>query len=273
MNATQNSQGSVDGFEPHPIEVDLLELSFKYDHMTPANSRAPVNALPASAKTMPDLRPERSEVTVQQSVPQSSLPNLVPAAISSVYSAAARLESRKRAASLPLITERPSQRRTFATPISFTNGPVGALPSSSSGATFPSAAAQQNADKTFLRIRTHAELERDDFHSGCQSGRPCRDYETKGPVPRNPHIVVYHNTLPKNHHATVDEAEYILSRATCHWARKFSVLWHNWCEQIGGIENETRSQVEWILSDSDSRKMLRTAAWYSCPKEVIMVDD
>lgn len=130
MNATQNSQQSVDGFEPHPIEVDLLELSFKYDHMTPANSRAPVDALPASAKTMPDLRPERCEVTVQQNVPNDSMPKLAPAAISDVYSAAARMESRKRAASLPLITERPSQRPTFATPINFANDQVGVLPGS-----------------------------------------------------------------------------------------------------------------------------------------------
>lgn len=79
------------------------------------------------------------------------------------------------------------------------------------------------------------------------------------------------DTLSKNFHPNIDEVEYILSRATCHWARKFTVLWHGWCEQIGGIEKESRSQAEWILSDLDLKKMLRTAAWDSCSK-VIMID-
>jgi hypothetical protein len=78
--------------------------------------------------------------------------------------------------------------------------------------------------------------------------------------------------LSKDRHASLEEAEYILSQANCFWARRFTVIWDEWCKDIGGIEYERRSKVEWLLSP-DFRDLLRRAAWDCCPKGVIMIDE
>jgi hypothetical protein len=106
-SATQNSQHSGEGFDPHPIEMDLLELSFKYDHLTPSNARAPMNVVRASVCNIPSSGPGRSKASSQQNVPRNSMPELAPEALGDSDSALARLASKKRAASLPPLTERP----------------------------------------------------------------------------------------------------------------------------------------------------------------------
>lgn len=123
--------------------------------------------------------------------------------------------------------------------------------------------ARRISAKTFLQIRTLAKIERDDVHTGCQEGQPCRDYLHAAPVPRDPDARVYRGMLRKGRPISLEEAEHIVSQANCFWARRFTVLWTRWCEEVGGIENEERSQVEWLLSFPES---LRKAAEECCPK-------
>jgi hypothetical protein len=81
-------------------------------------------------------------------------------------------------------------------------------------------------------------------------------------VPRDPQALVYRDTLIDGRQISLEEAEYIVSRANCFWARRLTVLWIRWCEERGGIDHEERSQVEWLLSFPDS---LRQAAEECCP--------
>jgi len=74
---------------------------------------------------------------------------------------------------------------------------------------------------------------------------------------------VHHNTLTADRGISLEEAEYIVSQATCFWARKFTVLWTTWCEEEGGIDNEDRSEIEWLMCYPD---LLRKAAREYCPK-------
>jgi hypothetical protein len=63
---TQDSRHSANGFEPQPIEMDLLELSFKYDHLTSLNSRTPTNALPNSTGKSCTLDSEKPKANSQR---------------------------------------------------------------------------------------------------------------------------------------------------------------------------------------------------------------
>jgi hypothetical protein len=58
-SATQDSRHSTAGFEPQPIELDLLELSFKYDHLTTVSSRTPTNVLPNADRKTSTLDSEK----------------------------------------------------------------------------------------------------------------------------------------------------------------------------------------------------------------------
>jgi hypothetical protein len=275
-SATQDSRHSADEFEPQPIELDLLELSFKYDHLMTVNSRTPTNALPHSARNMSTLDPEKSKTNSKH--PNTPMPGLALNATSGANSALARLASRKRAASLPPLTERPSRRPACITPVSLAGNTTNKLPSSSASAISTAIAPledpplSETTPKTFLAIRTTTALNRGMVHSGCRAGRPCRDYKFGRPIPHNSRISVCDDTLTKGRHETPEEVEYILSQANCYWARKFTVIWNTWCEYKGGIEHERRSQVEWLLSP-EFRDELRGAASDCCPKEVIMIDD
>lgn len=164
----------------------------------------------------------------------------------------------------PLHFRRPSQRPAFTT-IEHSTSPASALPSKSPAAVLTSATAGRSnvPDKTFLQLRTTEILEQGSTHPGCEVGHPCRNYAGRAPMPRDPRVLLYDNTLCKGRQASLDETEYILSRANCFWARRFSVIWTLWCEDKGGIENEERSQVEFLQSYP---KQLREAANDCCPK-------
>lgn len=158
--------------------------------------------------------------------------------------------TKKRPATMPpLYRRRPPQRQAFMRPddpASPTDVPPSAAPTAC-----PSLIVPRNTDpthfpsaKTFIQIRTLDKLERNDVHICCREGQPCRDHQYEAPIPRGPDAKVYRNTLHEGRKISLEEAEYIVSRANCFWARKFTVLWQNWCEALGGIENEERSQVK-----------------------------
>lgn len=116
--------------------------------------------------------------------------------------------------------------------------------------------------KTFLQIRTLAKIDRDAVHIGCKANQPCRNYRGPAPVPSDSQALVYRDTLIDDRQVSLEEAEYIVSRADCFWAREFTVLWAMWCDDKGGIENEERTQVQWLLSYPG---LLRNAAEECCP--------
>jgi hypothetical protein len=262
-STTQDSRHSADGFEPQQIEMDLLELSFKYDHLTTVNSRTPTNALPNAVRKTSTLDSEKSKANIQH--PNTPMPELALNAASDTNSALARLASRKHAASLPPLTERPSRRPACTTPTSLAGNTTNKLPSSSAPAISTAIAPlddptlSETAPKTFLAIRTTTALKRDMVHPRCRAGRPCGDYKFGRPIPHDPRVVVYNDTLLRDRHPNLEEVEYILSQANCYWARKSTVIWNTWCEYRGGIEHEKRSQVEWLLSP-EFRDELRGAA-------------
>lgn len=286
--ATASQQSTGDNYTPQPIELDLLKLSFKYDHLQPLKHRIPQKDFSASTSTAVNQEPGHAKMAVDQPAQHMSVQNkpmlhFSPEPVSPV--------SKKRPASMPpLHRRRPTQRQAFMRP----GNP--ACPTSIIPSTAPTASPKLTAPeevvpghstsaKTFLHIRTLADVKQDAVHTGCQEGQPCRDYSGPVPMPRDPHAKVYRHTLLGGRQISLEKAEYIVSRANCYWARKFTVLWARWCEERGGIENEERSQVEWLLSFPD---LLRSAAGQCCPKgprrskapktttapkDVIIVDD
>lgn len=268
LGRKRDPQSSGDGFTPQTIEMDLLELSFKYDHLEPLNAPAVGAAVSASTSTASVHEPENSlRATQLGPMPESpTYPNLD----------LATSLSKKRAATLPPpLPGRSAQRPAFMA-IENPDSPTSVRPTSSAAVVLKSTAAgradtsSRSSNKMFLSIRTIAELERRGIHPGCQAGQPCHNHDGQIPVPRDSHALVYHNTLTKDRRISLEEAEFVLSRANCFWARRFTVIWANWCKDKGCIEKEPRSQVEWLLSFPD---LLRKAAKECCPKDVIMIDD
>ena len=283
LSASQQSTG--DNYTPQPIELDLLKLAFKYDHLEPLKQRTSKNRVSASKSTKINPEPGLADTAVRQTAQHMSVQNkrtlnFSPEPASPV--------SKKRPASMPpLHRRRPPQRQAFMK-IGHPASPTSVLPS-----TAPTARrglippiitdlTDVSSSKTFLQIRTLDNIERDEVHKGCQKGQPCRNYQHEAPVPRDPDAKVYRDTLLDGRQISLEQAEHIVSRANCFWARRFTVLWRNWCDDLGGIENEQRSQVEWLLSYPES---LRKAAKECCPKlprvrqfakdpkDVISIDD
>lgn len=261
-----SQQSTGENYTPQPIELDLLKLAFKYDHLKPLKQQTPRNAVSASTSTTINREPGHADTAVDQTAQHMSVQikrtlHFSPEPPSPV--------SKKRPASmLPLHRRRPAQRQAFMRPDNPAS-PTSALASTAPTAR-PSLIVPSNTDpthissvKTFIQIRTLDKIERTDVHTGCQGGQPCRDHQHGALIPRDPDAKVYRNTLRDGRQISLEEAEYIVSRANCFWARRFTVLWKNWCEELGGIENEERSQVEWLLSYPET---LWKAAGEYCPR-------
>lgn len=264
QSASQQSTG--DNYTPQPIESDLLELAFKYDHLGPLKHPTQKNAVSASTSTTINREPGHADTAVDQmaqhmSVQNKHTPHFSPDPPSPV--------SKKRPASIPpLHRRRPAQRQAFTRPDNPAS-PTNVLPSTAPTAR-PSLIVPTNTNpthisspRTFIKIRALDKLERNDVHTGCREGQPCRDHEYEALIPRDPDAKVYRNMLRDGRKISLEEAEYIVSRANCFWARRFTVLWENWCEDLGGIDNEERSQIEWLLSYPEA---LRRAAEECCPR-------
>jgi hypothetical protein len=264
LSASQQTAG--ENYTPQPIELDLLKLAFKYDHLEPLKHRTPKTAALVSTSAAVNQEPGHTSTVVDQTPQQMSAQNKRTLHFSLDLASPV---SKKRPASMPpLHRRRPPQRQAFmepgnpASPTSVLPSTAPTAPQNLVGPTNTEPARRISA-KTFLQIRTLAEIERDDVHTGCQEGQPCRDYLHAAPVPRDPDARVYRGMLRKGRPISLEEAEQIVLQANCFWARRFTVLWTRWCEEVGGIENEERSQVEWLLSFPES---LRKAAEECCPK-------
>ena len=282
-SASQQSTG--DNYTPQPIESDLLELAFKYDHLDPHKYRTQKNAVSASTSATINRKSGHADTAVDQMAQHTSVQNkrtlhFGPDPPSPV--------SKKRPATMPpLYRRRPAQRQAFMRPDNPAS-PTSVLPSTAPTAR-PSLIVPTNTNpthisspRTFIKIRALDKLERNDVHTGCREGQPCRDHKYEAPIPRDPDAKVYRNMLRDGRKISLEEAEYIVSRANCFWARRFTVLWENWCEDLGGIDNEERSQIEWLLSYPEA---LRRAAEECCPRrprfrqfasnpnDVVLIDD
>lgn len=285
---TASQQSAGENYTPQPIELDLLKLSFKYDHLQPLKNRNPQNAVSASASTAVNQEPGHARMAIDQTAQHMSLHNRPTLHFSPDPPSPV---SKKRPASMPpLHRRRPPQRQAFmkpGNPASHTSALPSTAPTALPKLTAPGhvAPAHGSSVKTFLRIRTLTKVKRDAVHTGCQPGQPCRDYKSPAPMARDPHAKVFRDTLLDGRQISLEETEYIVSRANCFWARRFTVLWDNWCQGLGGIENEERSQVEWLLSFPE---LLRRAAEECCPrrprrskapkmtmvpKDIVIIDD
>lgn len=263
---------SPDEFDHEPLEQDSRDLLAKYDKTVPRANRALGGAGVADATAAGDagrqgISPEHRADGIMPQHPQSDRSDMSSVSVGS--------SGRKRAAPDLLLSPRPS-RHCFASSGNAASNPMNILPDRSVSAAAPrwntapiDDTPRATAVKTFLEISTTAKIGRYAVHSGCCAGLPCRNHKGSAPVPSNPQILIYHNTLSKHRRATLEEAEYIFSQANCFWARRFTVLWAEWCRYKGGIENEKRSQVEWLMSYPD---VLVKAAKECCPKDWITID-
>jgi len=265
--SSAGQQSSGDNYTPQPIEQDLLELSSKYDHLESLKHRLTKNAVSASTKTVLDQEQGHAHTAVNQTAHHKSVQINPMVHFSPGPASPAR---KKRPASMPpLHRRRPFQRQVFMSsgnPASPTDGLTNAPPAAPPTFITPVRAEPTltRSPKTFLQIRALANIDPNDVHTGCQKGLPCRDYKDQAPTPRDPHAKVYRGTLLEGRKFSLEEAEYIVSRANCFWARKFTVLWARWCEEKGGIENEPRSQVEWFVTSYP--ELLHAAAKKYCPR-------
>ena len=117
--------------------------------------------------------------------------------------------------------------------------------------------------KTFLSIRSLDRMVPGATHQDCIGGQPCNDHENGSrSTPRDPHAIVYKDSLRATTPITVEQAEYILSRCNCYWAWRFARIWHLWCAEEGRIDTQELSQAELSLACSND---LREAAWDCCP--------
>jgi hypothetical protein len=212
---TPYDRQSTDGsYTPQPIELDMLELSFKYDHLEPIKTRNPNDIIVASKSPAADLEPEHPRRPIDQTVYHGSIRgHMLDPSLNTGYTA-----TRKRPASMPPPhLTRPSQRQAFMT-IGNSAGPTRTLPDSAPVVSSNSTKVTPTNDppaKTFLEISTTAKISPDAVHPCCRHGRPCRDFDGQVPVPRNPQVSLYQDTLTADHQIRIEEAEYILSQANC----------------------------------------------------------
>lgn len=268
-STTHERRRSRDDFEPEPIEQDLLDLSAKYDETVPRENRALGGAGVAEATAAGDAG--RQGILPEQRT-NGSMPQHPQSDRSDMSSASVRSSGRKRAAPTLLLSPRPS-RHCSASVDNLSSNPTHILPDHSESAAAPNSntapigdTSRVTAAKTFLEICTTAKIKRHAVHVGCRAGLPCRDHKGPAPVPSNPRTSIHRNTISERRPATFEEAEYILSRANCFWARNITVLWTDWCDG----RDEKRSQVEWLLGSFP--ELLVGAARKCCPKEVIEID-
>jgi hypothetical protein len=149
-----------DNYTPQPIEMDLLKLAFKYDHLEPLKPRTLKNGDSASTSTAATAavqRPRHANTVVDQTAQHMSVQNkhtlhFSPGPTSPV--------SKKRPASMPpLHRRRPTQRQAFMK-LDNPATPTSVLPSTATTARpklIPPehiARTHGTSVKTFLRIRT-----------------------------------------------------------------------------------------------------------------------
>lgn len=180
--------------------------------------------------------------------------NASPSSTGSSQVSSRRPGSRKRAASRPTSHERHSSRSCSS--------------SSSSSASAYLRSVQLEAHRTGV---THSNdkikkerIERGSTHSGCNSYRPCKQLDRPS-SPIEPRAVVYCDTIGHSQNLSIAQAEFILTRCTCHWAIAFDKVWRYWSYDEAANENERLSKPELLVNCYPEK--LRQAARECCPPD------
>lgn len=119
-------------------------------------------------------------------------------------------------------------------------------------------------------------IERGWTHLDCNAHRPCKRFINVPSSSGSSRATVYRDMIDDLQLLSIEQAQFILSRCTCHWATAFNIVWGHWCDGVAAGKNKDIPKPEMLIRCFHDR--LQQAARECClpnpaNMDSIIIDD